>query len=78
MTALLSTFGITVQERAHETPPLPDTLAMLRTCEPTPALLKLLADTATQWANAGRLDDAVACLSLALCVRSAMGANDES
>lgn len=70
--ACLSRYGQDVQARAHELPPLPDTLAMLRTCEPTPALVYLLASSATAWARAGRVDDACAALSLALCARSAI------
>lgn len=72
MSALRSTFGIAVQVGAREAPPPPDVLTMFRTCEPTPALLKLLSDSAKSWAEAGRIDDACACLALALCVRSAL------
>lgn len=65
-----------VQAQREIIPPAPEAVAMLRTCEPTPALVKLLADTATAWGNAGRLDDAVAALSLALCAHSAMRARE--
>lgn len=76
MNALLSTFGVSVQERAHEIPPNMTAVAMLRTCEPTPALVKLLADTAAAWARAGRLDDAAAALALGLCAHSAVRARE--
>lgn len=72
MRALLSTFGITVAAQAETIPPTPDIVAMLRTCEPTDALVQLLANTATTWAKQGRLDDAAAALALGLCCRSAM------
>lgn len=54
--------------------PAPDALAILRSCEPTPALVRMLADTAAAWAKQGRTDDALAALSLGLCARSALEA----
>lgn len=74
--ACLSTYGSAVQAQKELLPPAPEAVAMLRTCEPTPALVKLLANTATAWGNAGRIDDAVAALSLALCAYGAMRARE--
>lgn len=51
--------------------PLPTAQEILRACKPSPELVRLLAENATQWARVGQLDDAIAALSMALCARSA-------
>lgn len=66
-----TSYGFAVQVHAGTAPPPPSVQDILRTCEPSPALVKLLADSATQWAKAGRFDDAAAALALGLCARSA-------
>lgn len=66
-----TSYGFAVQIHAGAACPPPSVQDILRTCEPSPALVKLLADSATQWAKAGRLDDAAAALALGLCARSA-------
>ena len=56
---------------AGEGVPPPTAQEVLRACKPSPALVSLLAGAATTWAKQGRIDDACAALSIALCARSA-------